>query len=79
MLNGSLDDRGADYAVLVVAIEENVPARTQSLVEYEGNKLIVAVDREEPERHRRSRRLTASPAPARWRRGRTRSLSMRRR
>jgi hypothetical protein len=51
VLNGSLDDRGADYAVLVVASEENVPAKTQSLVEYEGNKLIVAIDREEPERY----------------------------
>jgi hypothetical protein len=50
VLNGSLDDRGADYAVLVVALEENLPAGTQNLVEYEGNKLIVAVDREEPER-----------------------------
>jgi len=50
VLNGSLQDRGADYAVLVVATEENVPAKTQSLVEYEGNKLVVAVDREEPER-----------------------------
>ncbi len=50
VLNGALDDRGADYAVLVVATEENVPAGTQSLVEYEGNKLIVAVDREQPER-----------------------------
>jgi len=45
VLNGSLDDRGAAYAVLVVASEENVP------VEYEGNKLIVAVDREDPERN----------------------------
>ena len=51
VLNGSLDDRGAAYAVLVVASEENVPAKTQSLVEYEGNKLIVAVDREDPERN----------------------------
>ena len=51
VLNGSLDDRGADYAVLVVASEENVPAKTQSLVEYEGNKLIVAVDRDDPERN----------------------------
>ncbi len=50
VLNGSLDDRGADYAVLVVAMEENLPAGTQNLVEYEGNKLIVAVDRDEPER-----------------------------
>jgi hypothetical protein len=51
VLNGSLEDRGADYAVLVVAGDENVPAKTQSLVEYEGNKLIVAVDREDPERN----------------------------
>jgi hypothetical protein len=51
VLNGSLDDRGAAYAVLVVASEDNVPANTQSLVEYEGNKLIVAVDREDPERN----------------------------
>jgi hypothetical protein len=51
VLNGSLDDRGADYAILVVAGEQNVPAKTQSLVEYEGNKLIVAVDREDPERN----------------------------
>jgi hypothetical protein len=50
VLNGSLEDRGADYAVLVVATEENLPAGTQNLVEYEGNKLIVAVDREQPER-----------------------------
>ena len=50
VLNGSLDDRGADYAVLVVATDDNVPAGTQSLVEYEGNKLIVAVDRDRPER-----------------------------
>jgi hypothetical protein len=49
-LNGALEDRGADYAVLVVASEENIPAGTQSLVEYEGNKMIVAVDRDEPER-----------------------------
>lgn len=50
VLNGSLDDRGADYAVLVVATDDNVPAGTQNLVEYEGNKLIVAVDRDRPER-----------------------------
>jgi hypothetical protein len=50
VLNGALDDRGADYAVLVVASDDNLPAGTQNLVEYEGNKLIVAVDREQPER-----------------------------
>jgi hypothetical protein len=50
VLNGSLEDRGANYAVLVVATDDNLPAGTQNLVEYEGNKLIVAVDREQPER-----------------------------
>jgi hypothetical protein len=50
VLNGSLEDRGADYAVLVVSSEEAVPPGTQSLVEYEGNKMIVAVDCDEPER-----------------------------
>jgi hypothetical protein len=50
VLNGALEDRGADYAVLVVATDDNIPAGTQNLVEYEGNKLIVAVDREQPER-----------------------------
>jgi hypothetical protein len=48
-LNASMEDRDSAYAVLVVAGEENVPAKTQTLLEYEGNKLIVAVDPEEPE------------------------------
>lgn len=48
-LNGALAQRGAAFAVLVVAGEERVPARTEPLHEYEGNKLIVAVDREEPD------------------------------
>jgi hypothetical protein len=48
VLNGALEDRGAAYAVLVVA-DDKVPADTQSLVEYEGNKLIVGVDRANPE------------------------------
>jgi hypothetical protein len=48
-LNAAMADRDAGYAVLVVAGEENVPPKTQSLLEYEGNKLIVAVDPDEPE------------------------------
>ncbi|HEX6115728.1 MAG TPA: hypothetical protein VFY99_01420 [Solirubrobacterales bacterium] len=48
-LNGALAQRGAAFAVLVVAGEERVPARTETLHEYEGNKLIVAVDRDEPD------------------------------
>jgi hypothetical protein len=41
--------RAAGYAVLVVAGEDRVPAGREQLHEYEGNKLIVAVDREEPD------------------------------
>lgn len=48
-LNEGMVARAAGYAVLVVAGEERVPAGRQQLHEYEGNKLIVAVDRDEPE------------------------------
>jgi len=42
-------ERDADFAVLVVAGEENIPAKREQLVEYEGNKMIVAVDSELPD------------------------------
>jgi hypothetical protein len=48
-LNQAMDTRAASFAVLVVAGEERIPAGREPLHEYEGNKLIVAVDREEPE------------------------------
>ncbi|MGA8219113.1 MAG: hypothetical protein WB771_11135 [Solirubrobacterales bacterium] len=48
-LNEAMNARAASFAVLVVAGEDRVPAGRETLVEYEGNKLIVAVDREEPE------------------------------
>ena len=48
-LNEAKDARAASFAVLVVAGEDRVPAGRETLVEYEGNKLIVAVDREEPD------------------------------
>ena len=48
-MNGAMDARSAGFAVLVVAGEERIPAGQQELHEYEGNKLIVAVDPEEPE------------------------------
>ena len=48
-LNEAMAARAASYGVLVVAGEERVPAGREQLREYEGNKLIVAVDREEPE------------------------------
>ena len=48
-LNEGMAARAAGYAVLVVAGEERVPAGREQLHEYEGNKLIVAVDREQPD------------------------------
>ena len=48
-LNGALDARSAGFAVLVVAGEQNVPAGQQELHEYEGDKLIVAVDPDRPD------------------------------
>jgi hypothetical protein len=48
-LNAAMEARAASFAVLVVAGDENVPAGRQQLTEYEGNKLIVAVDREQPD------------------------------
>ncbi len=47
-LNAAMGARAAAFAVLVVADEEKVPAGREQLTEYEGNKMIVAVDREEP-------------------------------
>jgi hypothetical protein len=47
-LNGAMDARAASFAILVVAGEENVPSGREQLTEYEGNKMIVAVDRDEP-------------------------------
>jgi hypothetical protein len=48
-LNEGMAARAAGYAVLVVAGEERVPAGREQLHEYEGNKLIVAVDRDDPD------------------------------
>ena len=47
-LNQAMAARAASFAVLVVAGDDNVPSGRDTLTEYEGNKLIVAVDREEP-------------------------------
>ena len=48
-LNGALAEREADFAVLVVAGEDRIPAGQEQLNEFEGNKLIVAVDPDEPD------------------------------
>jgi hypothetical protein len=48
-LDAAIAEREASYGVLVVAGEERIPAGRQQLHEYEGSKLIVAVDPEAPE------------------------------
>jgi hypothetical protein len=47
-LNAAMAEREASFAVLVVAGDERVPSGREQLHEYEGNKLIVAVDPESP-------------------------------
>ncbi len=47
-LNEGMDARAAAFAVLVVAGEDRLPAGGSPLTEYEGNKMIVAVDRDDP-------------------------------
>jgi hypothetical protein len=45
-LDKALQQRDADFAVLVVPNEEKIPARMQQLREYNGDKLIVTFDSE---------------------------------
>ncbi len=46
VLNGTLKERDATFAILVVAADEKVPSGREALHEYEGNKMIVTLDRE---------------------------------
>ncbi|MEA2154651.1 MAG: hypothetical protein QOE11_791 [Solirubrobacteraceae bacterium] len=46
-LDGALETRAADYAVLVVSSEGKLPARTQPLREFNGDKLFVTFDPED--------------------------------
>jgi hypothetical protein len=48
-LNEAMAARAASFGVLVVAGEDRVPSGRETLTEYEGNKLIVAADRDEPD------------------------------
>jgi len=48
-LNEGMGARAAGFGILVVAGDDRVPAGRETLTEYEGNKLIVALDREEPD------------------------------
>lgn len=47
-LDRALEQRSADFAVLVVPTEEEVPAKLQALREYNGDKIVVALDPDEP-------------------------------
>jgi hypothetical protein len=46
-LDGALETRTADYAVLVVSGDDKLPARTHQLHEFNGDKLFVAYDPED--------------------------------
>ncbi|HEX8101958.1 MAG TPA: DUF2130 domain-containing protein [Solirubrobacteraceae bacterium] len=46
-LDRAREERGADYAVLVVPNEEKVPAKLQMLREYNGDKLVVCYEPED--------------------------------
>jgi hypothetical protein len=46
-LDAALAQRGADYALLVVRTDEEVPARLQALREFNGDKLVVAYEPDE--------------------------------
>jgi hypothetical protein len=43
-LDKAMAERSADFAVLVVPTEEEVPAKLETLREYNGDKLVVALD-----------------------------------
>ncbi len=46
VLNDALAERDAAFAILVVASDDKVPSGREPLHEYEGNKMIVTLDRE---------------------------------
>ncbi|HVW16786.1 MAG TPA: hypothetical protein VHB30_00930 [Solirubrobacteraceae bacterium] len=46
-LDDALAERNADFAVLVVASDEKLPARTHQLREYHGDKMVVVYDPEQ--------------------------------
>ena len=45
-LDQAMAERSADFAVLVVPTEDEVPAKMQPLREYNGDKLVIALDRD---------------------------------
>ena len=69
-LNAAMAERDAVYGVLVVAGDDKIPSGLEELTEYQGNKMIAVVDREDPDplalslvyRYVRARVLTANAA-----------------
>jgi len=48
-LNAAMDERDAAFGLLVVAGDDKVPSGLQEVTEYQGNKMIVSLDRDEPD------------------------------
>jgi len=48
-LNSAIAERDAVYGVLVVAGEDKIPSGLEELTEYQGNKMIAVLDRDEPD------------------------------
>ena len=48
-LNGCMGERDAAFAVLVVAGDDKVPSGLEELTEYQGNKIIAVLDRDDPD------------------------------
>jgi len=46
VLNGALEERDAGFAILLVTSDDKVPAGREPLHEYEGDKMIVSLDKE---------------------------------
>ncbi|MDQ3729168.1 MAG: DUF2130 domain-containing protein [Actinomycetota bacterium] len=69
-LGACIRERDAAYAVLVVAGDDKVPSGLEEMTEYQGNKMIAVLDREDPDplalrlvyRYVRARVLAASAA-----------------
>lgn len=48
-LNAAMAERDAVYAVLVVAGDDKIPSGLEELTEYQGNKLIAVMNRDDPD------------------------------
>jgi hypothetical protein len=48
-LNSAMAERDAVYGVLVVAGEDKIPSGLEEVTEYQGNKMIAVLDRDEPD------------------------------